>query len=242
MNAPSRIASCTLRTACWMKVAWRNSTSIRASGGSAVRISASAASTCAVRRVVSAPGCFCTPRITAGWPETPALPRIVWMPWPTSATSRRNTGRPPRSFTTVAPISSGLAVRPRLRTSTSRAPLVMNPPPEPPCARSTARFTSSNVTPCAAIRSGTARTCSCFRPPPIATTCEIPGIVSSRGAICQSASVRRSGGAVFPSGDDTPMSRISPISDEIGPMCTSVPDGSFASASAMRSCTSCRAR
>ena len=49
-------------------------------------VSASAASMRCVRRTVSAVGCFCTDRITAGAPSSPASPRRIAGAKRTSAT------------------------------------------------------------------------------------------------------------------------------------------------------------
>ena len=53
-----------------------------------------------VSSTVFAPGCFCTPTMTAGLPLRDPSPRLSAAPSRTSATSRTSTGRSPRSATT----------------------------------------------------------------------------------------------------------------------------------------------
>ena len=54
----------------------------------------------AVSSIVLAPGCFCTPTMTAGLPLREPSPRLNAPPSRTSATSRTRTDRSPRSATT----------------------------------------------------------------------------------------------------------------------------------------------
>ena len=67
-------------------------------------------------------------------------------------------------------------------------------------------------------------------------------MVSSRWRTVQSAMLRMSIGAVLPSSLERPMSMISPMIEEIGPMIGVTPFGNFSAASCSRSCTSWRAR
>ncbi len=92
--------------------------------GSSVCSVSSARSSRAVTSMVLAPGCFCTPTITAGLPLRDPSPRLKAAPSRTSARSFTSTERSPRSATTVSPISSALRTRPTASSTYSCAPSV----------------------------------------------------------------------------------------------------------------------
>ena len=147
MIAPSRIACSTLAMAALMKLPCLKSGVIFTSGGKPFCRSARAFSTWAVKLIVSAPGCFCTERMTAGAPFTPASPRITCLPNFTSATSFKRIGTPLRVSTTALAISSMFVVRPMLRMSASWFAPSRNPPAVLTCDFSAASITCLRVTP-----------------------------------------------------------------------------------------------
>ena len=120
---PSRSALTTFWTATSMKSAWRKIRRSMAmpSGSSRCRASSSR-SRRAVSSTVLAPGCFCTPTITAGLPLREPSPRFSAAPSRTSATSRTRTERSRRSATTLLPISSGVRTRPMVCRTYSCGP------------------------------------------------------------------------------------------------------------------------
>ena len=119
-SASTRTRS-TLRIDVSMKLACLNRTSLmRILAGTTRSRSASAASTCRVRTTVSAPGCFCTDRITAALPMKPPSPRLMPGAKSTAATCRNGIGCPSRTATTRLRKSSSRAVRPMLRIKYSR--------------------------------------------------------------------------------------------------------------------------
>jgi hypothetical protein len=76
MTSASKSTVRTLPIEFSMKVAWRNCTSrVVMPAGSVVRIESRVRSSSRVSARVSTPGCFWMPRITAGLPPNPALPR-----------------------------------------------------------------------------------------------------------------------------------------------------------------------
>ena len=127
---PSRMASTTLAIAASMNRCCRKiPASSDTSSGRLARIASSVASTSAVSRSVSAPGCFWTERMTAAAASTLPSPRFTGGPKRTSATSRTviGTGSPGR--TTVEAMSSRVSARPTIRMTDSRSLPSRNPPP-----------------------------------------------------------------------------------------------------------------
>ena len=77
---------------------------------------------------VSAFGCLMTRATTVSLPPLLAMPRRMAVLSSTLATSRRYTGTPPLSATTVSRMSSTEVKRPMPRTVYSVGPVLMNPP------------------------------------------------------------------------------------------------------------------
>ena len=122
---PSRRAVTTLSTATSMKSAWRKMRrSIVMPRGSSRCRASSSRSRRPVNSIVLAPGCFCTPTMTAGLPLREPSPRLSAGPSRTSATSRISTERTPRKATTLSPISSGLRTLPMACSTYSCGPSV----------------------------------------------------------------------------------------------------------------------
>ena len=125
---PSRSALTTLSTATSMKSACRKILrSIVMPFGSSCWSRSSSRSRRAVSSMVLAPGCFCTPTMTAGCALRDPSPRLNAPPSRTFATSRMSTDRPPRSATTLSPISSGFLTRPTDCSTYSCGPSVYTP-------------------------------------------------------------------------------------------------------------------
>ncbi len=256
MIAPSRSACATLPTAASMKSAWRNSTCGASSpGGRPAPTSASAASTARVSATVSACGCLCTPRITAGRPLWPASPRLsaganeTCATWPSSSArpSRQATARP----ASWPARSSPPPPRPRWRIRYSRPARSMKPPPALPAKPRRACSICVSETPNCAMRAVSGATRSVRTSPPIGMTWATPGIASSRGRSTKSAQSRACidsdppgapAGAAAAACSGSAISRISPMIEVTGPITGTTPGGSCSRTSASRSATSWRLR
>ncbi len=238
-----------------MKSAWRKVTRGAAMPtGKPPFSSASAASTCRVSATVSAAGCFCTDRITAGWPLSPASPRLIAGAKPTDATCASRIGWPLRAVSGRRCRSSSRLVRPRLRIRYSRELSSRKPPLVLAAKPRSASSTWPSVMPSAAMRTVSGCTWNCRTSPPIGMTWATPGIVRRRGRSTQSAYSRAaiagrwaasgalSVGAAAGAAIGIPMSRISPMIDATGPMCGTTPGGSCDWISDRRSAIICRAR
>ena len=214
---PSRSAATTLSTATSMKSDCRK---IRRSIWMPARQLASAACrapgpAAPVTSMVLAPGCFCTPTITAGLPLRDPSPRLKRRAFAHVGEVRTSTERSPRSATTVSPISSGAAHPPdRFEHVLLRALGV----------DAGGRVLAGASAPRSAARSATRRsraaprdaaiTWNCRSAPPIGVTCETPGTASSRRRTVVSAMVRSVSGSSV--SDEIAKNRISPMIDDTG--------------------------
>ncbi len=162
--------------------------------GSDLPMISNSASIFRVRAMVSAPGCFCTVRITPGRPSMPASPRLLSdAPSRTSAICPRRMLDPSGStFTTVMARSSVLSTRARLRINRSLCASGRKPPEELTFDSSMADCTSCKVTPAATSNAGSTSTWYCRTSPPITVICETPGMLIRRRRMSQSARVRSS--------------------------------------------------
>ena len=104
-----------------------------------------------VKAMVSALGCFCTPKITAGLPSNPASPRLTAAAKSTLATCLSSTGTPSFEPTATFPRSSKEDVLPRFRIRYSRPLSAKNPPdvldakPLKACCRSSIVMPKSTI-------------------------------------------------------------------------------------------------
>ena len=200
-----------------MKVACRNCTaSVVTPGGKVLRSDASVRSSSRVNARVSTPGCFWMPRITAGSPPNPALPRRGRAANPTSATEDNSTGTSSRIATTSPPSAAGSRSRPRVRITNSCARSSMKPPPPLAEKPRTAASMSSIVTPSWRMRAGDGVTRYSRTSPPRGITCDTPGTASKRGRSTKSAVSRSTIGSASSPASATNI--ISPMIEEIGPM------------------------
>ena len=134
IKAPSRSAKVTLSMELSIKSAWRNKNfgDVRPGGNCRPR-SAIASSTSAVSAKVSAVGCFCTDKITAGCPWYPASPRFTAAAMPMFATCCNCTGGLPSTDTNNDFRSARSLLRPNWRIKYScpatckKPPLVLAP-------------------------------------------------------------------------------------------------------------------
>ena len=245
MRLPSRSASSTLRTERSMKLLWRKMSACTATpSGRLVLIVSSSASILRVRETVSAPGCFCTVRITPGFPSMPASPRLC-----KAAPSRTSAICPSRmldpsgsTLTTVAARSSAVSTRARLRISSSEWASGRKPPEELTLDSSMAVCTSCSEIRLAASVTGSTSTWYCRTSPPITVTCETPGIPINRRRRSQSAKVRNSIGRTAGFSLVRPMAMICPMIEETGPRNGRTSRGKDGVTSATFSPTICRAR
>ena len=152
--------------------------------------SPSAAVTAAVSLSVSAPGCFCTDRMTASPPSSPALPRAGFAATPTRATWRSRIGAFLRVAITVLARASISMPGASARITNSAAPWSTAPPPALTPTRASARSISATATSSPAIRAGSGAIRTWRVSPPITVTCETPAIAASRGRTVQSAMPR----------------------------------------------------
>ena len=191
---------------------------------------------------MSAVGCFCTPRMTAGLPSKPASPRLIAGAKVTSAICLRRMGCP--LFAAIAKLrrSSNREVRPRFLIRYSR-PLSSRNPPEV-FAEKPRKATSnwSNEIPNSDILDVLGCTWNCRTSPPIGMICATPGIDKSRGRRTQSAYSRTAMGEIFCGSTGIAICMISPMIELIGPMRGNTPAGSPCSMADNRSDTSWRAR
>ena len=196
-----------------------------------------------VRAMVSAPGCFCTVRITPGRPSMPASPRLLSdAPSRTSAICPRRMLDPSGStFTTVMARSSALSTRARWRISRSLCASGRKPPEELTFDSSMADCTSCKVTPAATSNAGSTSTWYCRTSPPITVICETPGILIRRRRRSQSASVRNSIGLTDGFSLVRPMAMIWPMMELGGVINGRMPGGRAPAIEVSLSWTICRA-
>ena len=191
------------------------------------------------------------PKITAGWPFSPASPRLMAGANFTTATwfksigcwSLKATGKRARSSSRVLLLPPPAPPVPRLRIRYSREFSSRKPPlvlAEKPLRAS---VTCSSVTPRAAMRTLSGCTWYCRTSPPIGTTCAMPGRLKRRGRSMKSAYSRTCIASILLVSIGRASSMISPMMELIGPMPTCVTlFGSCSRAAASRSPTSWRAR
>ena len=201
----------------------------------------SARSSRAVTSMVFAPGCFCTPTITAGLPLRDPSPRLKRRALADigdvadedrSRAAQRNDG--------VADLFRR-SVRGRwLRGRTPAPPRCRCPPRCSDSRPRTASSSSVSDTLLARSASGCAITWNWRSAPPIGVTCETPGMASSRRRTVVSAMVRSVSGSS--ASDEIAKNRISPMIDETGARTgRSTCGGSAPLTSESFSDTSCRA-
>jgi len=196
-----------------------------------------------VSATVSASGCFCTPRMTAGLPLKPASPRLMAGAKLTLATWLSKMDCPFTQATGNCCRSSSRVVRPRLRIRYSRAFSSRKPPLLLLACPCKASRNCSTLTPSCPMRAVSGCTWYWRTSPPIGITCATPGMARRRGRSTKSAYSRVAMALILASSMGMATSMTSPMMELIGPMaacCT--PAGSASRAVVKRSLTICRAR